>query len=111
MRIEVTAEDIVKGKRMDCGLCPVALAIKRATGTAFSVGYMTCCPAGGTVRDRLELPAEARAFVHDFDCHMQTAPFAFDLDIPDAAKRTDRIPVEATRRELVAGLNEIDETA
>jgi hypothetical protein len=93
VRVEVTAEDIAKGERAECGRCPVALACKRVLPGArvmvdgCSIDF-TLKPAGEGEWDdwtSIEAPAEVDAFIQAFDDGHPVAPFAFDLDIPEAS--------------------------
>jgi hypothetical protein len=68
MRINVTADDIARGRPEDCHLCPVSLAIRRATGLAVSVTVDTAVIDYATPwQAEVELPEAAGLFVDDFD--------------------------------------------
>lgn len=76
MKIEVTARDIEKGLPEDkCG-CPVALAIRRATGLEVSVWCSMSVKVG---REYIDLPDEAEDFINRFDQGEPVQPFTFDL--------------------------------
>jgi hypothetical protein len=76
--IEVTAEDIAQGERSDCYACPIALAVKRATGK-----QVAACHAHVYVGDdKGLLSADARSFVTAFDHNEPVSPFSFDLEVP-----------------------------
>ena len=81
MRIEVTASDIRYGIRRECLRCPIARALKRATGEDWSVGDVNGYP----LRDKIEgvayWPNEVCAWIEDFDHERVVQPFAFELDI------------------------------
>ncbi len=81
MRIEVTQNDIDRGRpRCNYG-CPVALALRRTLGSqrAWKVTEQRIeNPDGG----RIVAPSEVRQFVIFFDHGACVAPFAFEL--PDA---------------------------
>lgn len=71
MRIDVTQEDIEQGRADNCRLCPVALAVARATGKivkvwegsiSFLYGW-----SEGEVFYSLDLPEEAKEFISLFD--------------------------------------------
>lgn len=77
MKITVTQEDIEEGSPNDpCG-CPIALAIGRAIQRIPAVHHKCII-----IRSKKYiLPAEAQAFVHDFDNEVEVKPFEFE--IPD----------------------------
>ncbi len=78
--VEVTAEDIAKGQPRRCSLCPVALALRRATGKEWIVGTWM---RPWTATDAIETPAEALAFIEAFDGLLEeVAPFSFTLAVP-----------------------------
>ena len=83
VRVEVTQEDIEKGKRKAGWACPIARAIKRRVPQSrrrdvfvehalWEVGYH--------VRP---LPRTAQRFVKRFDAGEPVKPFAFMTEVPD----------------------------
>ena len=82
MKIEVTAQDIASGKRVDCDCCPLALALNRATN---DVWHVTKAEAyrRGPVRP-ITLPPPARKFIADFDACNPVFPFTFELELEGA---------------------------
>jgi hypothetical protein len=80
VRVEVTADDIAKGERRVCGACPLAVAIERATSTPTLVWYRSAFIGGA----KADLPAVAQDARQVLDSGGDHAPFAFDLDIPEA---------------------------
>ncbi len=87
MRIEVTQDDIDHGVRRECDRCPIARALKRATGEAWDVGesndhQATTCRRGGDRAKWLKLPDEATNFMFAFDNGFPVWPFSFEFD-PD----------------------------
>ena len=61
MRVEVTAEDIRRGKPESCSQCPVARALRRALrDRTWCVGHY--CAYNGAGRE-FDLPGEVIAFV------------------------------------------------
>lgn len=82
MKIEVTKEDIKNGKRLECDLCPIALAIKRSDANIESV-FVTPRHAYITRRSEGEknfrLPDQATIFVLQFDQASAVEPFEFEL--------------------------------
>lgn len=82
MRIEVTADDVRKGKRMDSARCPVAIAINRARGffhrmrvgrtaVASRITWIGCTPILNSIN--------VSRFIAEFDAGHEVAPFTFDL--------------------------------
>lgn len=74
MRIKVTAEDIKAGIRRDGMACPVALAIKRATGESDVLVGLEDANIGGYV---FPLPTKARNFIPRFDDLCEVKPIEF----------------------------------
>lgn len=74
MRVEVTAEDIAKGRRSSCSRCPIARALKRAGFADVSVyNYEFWHGENGEAR----LPRSAQAFIRRFDDKKPVTPFVF----------------------------------
>ena len=86
--VEVTAEDIAKGKREDCESCPIACALLRAAGTprAFIDGNeMAAGDWDGVfplVEQRVPVPPDAAGFIADFDDGRLVKPFTFTVELP-----------------------------
>jgi hypothetical protein len=84
MNVTVTAEDIQQGKPGSPCECPVALAIKRATGIAHvSVSPSTARVGdiGDTNTKWYRLPQPVREFIHNVDYgEGPHAPFTFSLE-------------------------------
>ncbi len=82
MRIEVTAEDIKNGKMREPHACPIALALRRHTGTDYGVGLNTIT---GPWDSYIMMPLLAKAFVRAYDSaysRFLARPFSFDIDLP-----------------------------
>ena len=86
MIIHVTQEDINNGTKGDCKVCPVALALFRATGMHWMVMASFAFPAGYT-HGNIETASvvwgpnsPAFAFIRDFDAGQTVSPFEFDFD-------------------------------
>jgi len=77
--VEVTQDDIDHGERGRCQTCPIALALKRATGEAWSVTDVIVYQVGRP--EYAWLPARAEGFVHRFDDCEQVKPFTFKLKV------------------------------
>ncbi len=92
MQVEVTENDINKGKRGDRYCCPVALAVRRAYGIGrpgdalvdvgeISTSIWRCGPVPSGVRRRnlFRNPPEVVAFMAAFDNKQPVRPFTFAL--------------------------------
>lgn len=83
--VEVTAEDIAKGKGGQTDACPIALACRRVGYPAAHVGYSGWSPNGTDIGHPWPvgpLPEEARRFVVDFDQGSPVKPATFRLPLP-----------------------------
>ncbi len=86
-RICVTEEDIKNGVRMGAAVCPVALALLRATGVLMLVhpddhGWSATVAGGGPTHP---LPERVGQFAYWFDYGCQMRPIEFELDLPEAS--------------------------
>jgi hypothetical protein len=85
VRVEVTAEDIARGRSCANGSCPIARAARRVLGCPVSVG--SCSIAGKGKGWVTSLPRKARDFIRAFDdidgALRPVKPFAFTLRIPE----------------------------
>jgi hypothetical protein len=83
MRVEVTADDIANGKRGLPWCCPIARAIKRASGgSRVSIGtFNGLAYDWGTAHPAVffDLPEVARCFISDFDSGRPVEPFSFEI--------------------------------
>jgi hypothetical protein len=80
MWIHVTSEDIAQGQRKKAYLCPVALALNRATGMKWVV-CMNAAQVSGRDSTLTKLPREATLFINAFDLDEGVSPFKFFLEI------------------------------
>ena len=88
MRIEVTHEDIERGRPKSREACPIAHAIRRQSNLHFiEVNPCTLRWCEGSKVKRRPLPEEARDFIREFDNAGPVRPFAFDINIPKDEKR------------------------
>jgi hypothetical protein len=84
-KIQVTNEDIRKGRRGTICHCPIARAVKRELGAAGR--EVRVFPTLLRFQNRrlgqfdICMPSEAKAFVKDFDGGEQVQPFEFDIKI------------------------------
>jgi hypothetical protein len=78
--IEITKEDIAAGDTDNCTTCPVALAMRRATGELWSVDYLEV----NRRRDgaAVVLPELVTDWIERFDIHEEVLPLQFELEIP-----------------------------
>jgi hypothetical protein len=92
MRIDVTADDIRRGKMEDCCRCPVALAAARAFGLTTTGSWLTSpvrvFPSSLAIeeKDLIRLPPGVAAFICAFDMGMPVAPFFFELEADGATE-------------------------
>lgn len=77
--INVTQEDIERGKRNSCFQCPLVYAISRALDCGVHV-HRNCF----FVRDELDdysLPQSAIDFIAAFDAGEKVEPFSFEVEV------------------------------
>lgn len=77
--VNVTQEDIDKGKKGSCSQCPVALAGIRSVGKSFYVGPTMFAFRFNWIA---ELPKCVVDFIERFDSGQPVQPFTFDIEIP-----------------------------
>jgi hypothetical protein len=95
-RIQVTAEDIAKGKRDDCFRDPICYAMERviicsvekgqiAVGYDFVNLYIKDNPSfdGDATKGSINFPAGVSSKLNLYDLTGEMKPFEFDLEIPD----------------------------
>lgn len=75
MKIQVTQNDIDKGKRCDNTLCPVALALNRKG--VFARVSMCFIRARGRIA---EIPEHVSELIFQFDHGLDVAPFEFEVE-------------------------------
>lgn len=82
--VEVTAQDIARGLRQHCQLCPIALALIRCAPNVsrVDVDWVSACLMLADSEDGLHatLPMSARRFVKRFDNAEPVAPLTFQLN-------------------------------
>jgi hypothetical protein len=89
MLVEVTQEDIDRGRRLHGTACPVSLALSRAVGRTVSVNGYECRiwhPLRDN-RDYVELPVDVTKRIETFDSTGAMTPFSFvisQLPIPQS---------------------------
>ena len=81
IKVEVTAQDIRRGKRGTCQLCPVAKTVKRVLGRGYRVSicddiYVTAVK-GDIGEVSFNMPVEAQTFINNFDYGRPVKPFSF----------------------------------
>jgi len=81
IRVDVTARDIATGEPGCCSRCPVAKAVRRATGIR-EVEISTKLLWIGKAWKGISLPSVTRRFIFSFDDHQPVRPFSFKLKIP-----------------------------
>lgn len=86
MLINVTDECIKRGLRVDCGRCPVAIALQATFGPVVSVGWDLINVNGSVI----DTPKVVRDFIHRFDMGHEVAPFSFILDLDRMQKLEEK---------------------
>lgn len=81
-QVTVTAEDIANGRPCEPCLCPLAIAIERATGRAVNVETDEVGIIGTPLAACL--PDAAQAFIARFDGVLPVEPFEFEIEWEDA---------------------------
>ena len=79
IRVDVTHEDINRGKQKDCYSCPISLAMNRAEGVSNAAVGMTLLFDYGGERKENTLRYSLMEFAADFDYGAEVKPFSFDL--------------------------------
>ncbi len=83
--IPVTQSHIWRGKKTECDLCLIALALKDIFPTvrALSVTPHSIVP-NYSAENQIHLPEIARKFISDFDTDFaKVAPFSFEIEIAE----------------------------
>lgn len=81
--IEVTQEDILQGANRDCVNCPIARAVRRATGNkCLRVGKFSIWDQRQVDADGIPLPVVAKKWIAGFDSGYPVEPFAFEIEVP-----------------------------
>lgn len=83
MTVIVDEQCIEAGVRREGAKCPVALALRRATGNAWAVGNTSASPVEGEYFE-LRLPDAVAARIGAFDATGGMKPFRFDIDLEQA---------------------------
>ena len=85
--INVTDEDILRGRRKDPIACPIALAARRAGLSDPWVHRLTMTffrqSEPGCTEIRTDLPPETSGFILDFDRGCRVDPFQFTITVPE----------------------------
>ncbi len=84
IKVNVTAEDIAKGRRGSTGQCPVALAIRRTIGKKRMVVEVWDGVDTGTCAQNVEMVVAPRglgSFIYCFDRKLKVTPFSFNLNV------------------------------
>jgi hypothetical protein len=83
LHVDVLQHHINAGVRHDCRLCPIAMALSRATGDAWIVGGHDFVWKARLYSPMVRLPAEVVAFIRRFDAGEECRPFSFTVEVPD----------------------------
>lgn len=82
MIVHITEAMIRQGRIMACAGCPVALALRQATGQVWIVCEEEAEAWGAD--EVIGLPAEATRFIRRFDAGFPVHPFEFEIDLEAA---------------------------
>lgn len=82
IKINVTARDIISGKRGQCSECPIAIAASRKLKTRMTVGVAGMQPMAFSW-PTIKLETCAISFVREFDKGQDVKPFQFTIEIKD----------------------------
>lgn len=83
MKIQVTADDIYRGKPCEVFHCPIARALERATGRAVYVNHVLFAvfDEKGLKSDEYLLPREAQQFIKHYDKNEAVDSFEFEVEV------------------------------
>ena len=84
LKVSATQDDIRNGVYMDCNRCPIALAVRRATGGRFCSASEQAILIDNWERGATgsyRTPAEARRFIRAFDCGKPVGTFEFETKV------------------------------
>lgn len=79
MKIEVTAEDIQRGRKGNACSCPIHRAGRRAGLIDFEVWNKAVSVYLDGKKKNYPLPEVAQQFIKKFDCGQPVEPIAFEL--------------------------------
>lgn len=82
VEVQVTELDIMLGKKGSCTQCPIAYAVKRATGRKRNVvvnGKYLVIDGAYNNCQQFSLPKKARDFISKFDDGKKVKPFKFGI--------------------------------
>lgn len=81
MKIEVKQEHIDLGQKCTLNKCPIALAIREATGYYTAITPDKIYFPRLTYPEKVNTPAEVRSKITSYDLGNGMTPFSFELDI------------------------------
>lgn len=79
VKVQVTAKDILCGKRQNSRECPIAQAVFRAFGLEAEVGSRNIVVGGM----RFKHDRQRQNFIWRFDGGESVEPFDFELEVPE----------------------------
>jgi hypothetical protein len=88
--VEVTQDDINKGKRRCCESCAITLALTRAFGKKTEAAISCFSNEDGIGA----LPSKAVAFIWDFDDMKHVEPFTFEVKRPEKFDRNKILTIQ-----------------
>lgn len=84
--VDVTPEDLSNGLPGNCGLCPVALAVRRIVRDDVAIRVSMSILSWrwpDYTTGSVDLPWTAENFIKRFDAACEIEPFEFEIDLPD----------------------------
>lgn len=81
VRVDVTAEDIRRGRTEDGWNCPIACALKRIRRPLY-VSVTGFYVSDDAVDPVARLPVAVKSFVLAYDREDPVAPFSFEVELP-----------------------------
>lgn len=84
VRVKITQDHIIKGTRASCSNCPVALALRDATGIKWFVSQSYLGTVGCYNNIEVKLPPRVSVFISSFDLGVHVEPFEFDVQLEES---------------------------
>ena len=80
-KIKIEQDQIDRGRKGHCAMCPVSLAITEQTGLLCTVGYAKIALEPGVDYRSMDTPKSVIKFISEFDISGTGQPFNFFLVI------------------------------
>lgn len=82
--VAVTEDDIATGERHDARYCPLARALRRATGRSVSVGTRSATVWDASGMSVMDMTARTERFRHAFDSGQAVKPGRYAFRVSDS---------------------------